>query len=81
MYVYCLRSNHVFLLINPGPKAANRAVLMKRVAGRQTRYVNARDRRSGTLWEGQYQSSLIKTEATGWPVGGAWSPIRFGREW
>jgi putative transposase len=34
VYAYCLMSNHVHLLINPGPKAVNRAVLMKRVAGR-----------------------------------------------
>jgi putative transposase len=46
-------SHHVHLRINPGPKAANLAVLMKRVAGRQTRDVNARDRRTGTLWEGR----------------------------
>lgn len=63
VYAYCLITNHVHLLINPGPKAANLAVLMKRVAGRQTRYVNARDRRSGTLRQGRYQSSPIETEA------------------
>lgn len=63
VYAYCLMTNHVHLLINPGPKAANLALLMKRVAGRQTRYRNARDGRTGTLWEGRYKSSPIETEA------------------
>lgn len=35
------------------------AKLMKRVAGRQTRYINRIERRSGTLWEGRYRSSII----------------------
>lgn len=36
---------------------------MKRLAGRQTRYVNRQERRSGTLWEGRYKSSPIQTES------------------
>ena len=32
---------------------------MKRVAGRQTRYVNKLEDRSGSLWEGRYKSSII----------------------
>jgi putative transposase len=35
---------------------------MKRVAGRQTRYVNKIEKRSGTLWEGRYKSSPISTD-------------------
>ena len=63
VYAYCLMTNHVHLIINPGPKATHLAVLMKRVAWRQTRYVNAREWRSGTLWESRYKSSPIETEA------------------
>ncbi len=63
IYAYCLMTNHVHLIINPGPKAGNLARLMKRVAGRQTRAVNARQGRTGTLWEGRYKSSPIETEA------------------
>jgi putative transposase len=34
---------------------------MKRVAGRQTRYANTREGRSGSLWEGRFKSSIIST--------------------
>jgi putative transposase len=34
---------------------------MKRVAGRQTRYVNKLEKRTGSLWEGRYKSSPICT--------------------
>ena len=37
-------------------------MLMKRLAGRQTRYVNILDRRPGSLWEGRFKSSAIETE-------------------
>ena len=35
---------------------------MKRLPGRQTRYANGQERRSGTLWESRYKSSPIQTE-------------------
>jgi len=62
IYAYCLMTNHVHLIVSPGKKAENLALLMKRVSGRQTRYVNKIERRSGTLWEGRYKSSLIKED-------------------
>ena len=37
----------------------NLVLLMKRIAGRQTRHVNRLENRSGTLWEGRYKSSPI----------------------
>ena len=36
--------------------------LMKRVAARQTRYVNRLKGRTGTLWESRYKSSPLETE-------------------
>lgn len=63
VYAYCLMTNHVHLVVDPGPKAAHLARLMKRVAGRHTRYANARAGRTGTLWEGRYKSSPIDTDA------------------
>ena len=36
---------------------------MKRLAGRQTRFVNALEKRSGSLWEGRYKISPINTDA------------------
>ena len=62
VYAYCLMTNHVHLIVSPGKKAENLALLMKRVSGRQTRYVNKIERRSGTLWEGRYKSSLINED-------------------
>ena len=36
--------------------------LMKRLAGRQTRYHNVLEGRSGTLWESRYKSSPVDTD-------------------
>ena len=36
VYAYCFMTNHVHLIIDPGDDAKNIALLMKRVAGRQT---------------------------------------------
>ena len=59
VYAYCLMTNHVHLVIDPGDAPENLALLMKRVAGRQTCYVNKLEKRSGSLWEGRYKSSPI----------------------
>lgn len=62
VYAYCLMTNHVHLVIDPGQDHEKISILMKRVAGRQTRYVNKLERRSGTLWEGRYKSSAIHAD-------------------
>jgi len=62
IYAYCLMSNHVHLIVDPGPDPGSLGLLMKRVAGRQTRYINKLEGRSGTLWEGRYKSSPIQVE-------------------
>ena len=54
-----LEVNHVHLVIDPGEHIEKLGLLMKRVAGRQTRYVNRLEGRSGSLWEGRYKSSPI----------------------
>ncbi len=51
VYAYCLMTNHVHLIVDPGSKAENIGLLIKRIAGRQTRYVNKLEKRSGSLWE------------------------------
>jgi putative transposase len=61
LYAYCLMTNHVHLLLVPA-QAASLASLLKALAGRQTRYVNRLEERSGTLWEGRYKSSPVDTE-------------------
>src|SRR6266545_3055820 len=54
-------TNHIHLVIDPGVDERNLAQLMKRVAGRQTRYVNKPEKRTGSLWEGRYKTSPIST--------------------
>ncbi|MDF1589579.1 MAG: transposase, partial [Gammaproteobacteria bacterium] len=61
VYGYCLMSNHVHLILDPVDEPANLGKLMKRLAGRQTRYVNYQEKRTGSLWEGRYKSSPIET--------------------
>jgi putative transposase len=61
VYAWCLMTNHVHLLLQPS-NAASLALLMKRLAGRQTRYHNELERHSGTLWDGRYKSSLVQSE-------------------
>ena len=63
LYAYCLMTNHVHLVVDPGDNPQHLSLLMKRVAGRQTRYVNALEDRSGTLWEGRFKSSPIQQDA------------------
>jgi len=46
IYAYCLTTNHVNLIVDPGKNAESLALLMKRVAGRQTVYVNKLEGRS-----------------------------------
>ncbi len=61
IYAYCLMTNHIHLVIDPGDAPDSLSKLMKRVAGRQTRYVNKLEGRSGSLWEGRFKSSIIST--------------------
>lgn len=62
VYAYCLMTNHVHLVVDPGEDVESLALLMKRVAGRQTRYVNRLEKRTGSLWEGRYKSSPISSK-------------------
>lgn len=62
VYAYCLMTNHVHLVIDPGETAKKLALLMKRVAGRYTRHVNNVEQRSGTAWNGRFSSSPIDTD-------------------
>lgn len=49
VYVYCLMANHVHLLLEPPDELAALGRLMKRLAGRQTRYMNRTARSSRRL--------------------------------
>jgi putative transposase len=62
VYGYCLMSNHVHLIVDPGDDAANLGHLMKRLAGRHTRRLNFIQARSGTIWGGRFKCSPIETD-------------------
>ncbi len=63
VYGDCLMTKQVHLILEPPERAAMLGRLIKRLAGRQTRYVNRLERRNATLWESRYKSSPIQTEA------------------
>lgn len=52
VYGYCLMTNHVHLIVDPGSQAENVSFLMKRLAGRHTRRINRLERKTGTSWAG-----------------------------
>ncbi|MDH3713693.1 MAG: transposase [Gammaproteobacteria bacterium] len=62
LYAYCLMTNHVHLIVEPGEAVSAVGQLMRRLAGRQTRFVNALEGRTGSLWEGRYKASAIQSE-------------------
>lgn len=62
VYAYCLMTNHVHFLLNPGDQVEQLGRFMKFIAGRQTRYLNRLEKRTGTLWEGRYKSSPVESE-------------------
>ena len=39
LYAYCLMTNHVHLIVDPGENPESLAILIKKVAARQTRWV------------------------------------------
>jgi len=61
IHAYCLMTNHVHLLLTPHAADAC-ARLMKSLGQHYAQYVNRARRRSGTLWEGRFRSSLVATE-------------------
>ena len=63
VYAYCLMTNHVHLVMDPGDDPSSIPRLMKRIAGRHTRRVNRREERTGSLWEGRYHSSPVDTDS------------------
>jgi putative transposase len=58
-----LVTNHVRLILQPGEAISGLGPLKKRLSGRQSRFVNRQESRTGTLWEGRYRFSPIATDA------------------
>ena len=61
IHAYVLMGNHFHLLVTP--ETADGLPQMMQAVGRSyVRYFNDRQKRTGTLWEGRYKSTLIQTE-------------------
>ena len=61
IHAYVLMSNHFHLLAMPAtPDGLPQ--LMQAVGRRYVRYFNDSQKRTGTLWEGRYKSTLIQTD-------------------
>ncbi|MFC6634933.1 transposase [Microbulbifer taiwanensis] len=63
LYAWCLMTNHVHLLVEPGDRPETVSLLMKRLAGRQAAYVNKLEGRRGSLWEGRFKASVVQAES------------------
>ena len=61
VHAYCLMTNHVHLLLTPA-EPTSCAQLIKHVAQRYSKRLNARRGRTGTLWEGRFHSGVVATE-------------------
>src|SRR5262245_55776451 len=61
VHAYCLMTNHVHLLLTP-ETGDGCALLMKNLGQRYVQGVNYHLKRSGTLWEGRFHSSLVTSE-------------------
>jgi putative transposase len=61
IHAYVLMSNHFHLLVTP-QTMDGLPQMMQAVGRRYVRYFNDIHKRSGTLWEGRYKSTLIQTE-------------------
>ena len=61
LHAYVLMTNHVHLLLTPG-KAKNVPRLIISLGRRYVQYINRSYRRTGTLWDSRYKSSLVQAE-------------------
>lgn len=62
LHAYVLMTNHVHLLLTPpAPEAVSNLVIS--LGRRYVQYVNRTYRRTGTLWDSRYKSSLVQAEA------------------
>ena len=61
LHAYVLMSNHFHLLATP-QTTDGLGQMMQAVGRRYVRYFNTLQKRSGTLWEGRYKSTVIQPE-------------------
>jgi putative transposase len=61
IHAYVLMTNHVHLLVTP-EQPEGIAKLMQSIGRRYVQYINRSYRRTGSLWEGRFKSSLVQAE-------------------
>ncbi len=62
LHAYVLMTNHVHLLLTPPePEAVSRLAIS--LGRRYVQYINKTYRRTGTLWDSRYKSSLVHADA------------------
>jgi putative transposase len=61
IHAYVLMTNHFHLLATP-QTASGVPQMMQALGRRYVRYFNDSQKRTGTLWEGRYKSTLIQTD-------------------
>ena len=60
VHAWVFMTNHVHLLLTPRIEGAV-SKMMQALGRRYVRYFNREYRRSGTLWEGRFKSSLVQS--------------------
>jgi putative transposase len=61
LHAYVIMTNHLHLLVTPEDKG-QLSVFMQSLANRYVRYFNAKNSRTGTIWEGRFKSCLVDSE-------------------
>jgi putative transposase len=61
LHAYALMTNHVHLLITPTDATSISRIVMS-LGRRYVQYVNRTYRRTGTLWDSRYKSSLVDAD-------------------
>lgn len=61
LHAYALMTNHVHLLLRP-PAAGTVARMIISLGRRYVQYINKTYRRTGTLWDSRYKSSLVQAD-------------------
>ena len=62
LYAYVLMPNHFHLLLESSQSSENLAKYIKLLAQKYSQHINKRHKRTGTLWEGKFKSSLISKD-------------------
>ena len=63
IHAWVLMTNHVHLLCTLGTSAAT-SLMMQALGRRYVQYFNRSYKRTGTLWEGRFRSSLVQKKPT-----------------